>query len=64
MVPADFSDFLRRLLRRVQAAAAADEIEDLRRGGDCPREHVEQIQRRNGVEMREDRIDPDHAEHA
>ena len=47
-----------------QSLAAVDEIEDLRCRRDRPREDVEQIQRRDRVEMREDRIHPDHAEHA
>ena len=53
-----------RWLRCAQTAAAADEIENLRCCGDRPGENVEQVQRRNGMEVRKDRINPDHAEHA
>ena len=40
------------------------EIQDLRRSGERPREHIQQVQRRDGAEVRKDRIHPHHAEHA
>ena len=42
---------------------AEDEVDDLGRCRQQPGEGVQQVQRRDRVEMRKDRVDPDHAEH-